>query len=154
MALAKKRHIVTTSHRPIKEVHIIGEREVIFLIYNNIIILLYINHNIRSILRIATSLMGRWDNGTTGQKPRPTLEVPKSSPSPPSPPFRPPEGDTIALLVMKPPRGQYGGLLELPSTALEGCSVLLTTFPSFVNTFSHGAACPIWRSEGKAVTLQ
>jgi len=109
MALAKKRHIVTTSHRPIKEVHIIGEREVIVLIYNNIIILLYINHNIRSILRIATSLMGRWDNGTTGQKPRPTLEVPKSSPSPPSPPFRPPEGDTIALLVMKPPRGQYGG---------------------------------------------
>ena len=50
MALAKKRHIVTTSHRPIKEVHIIGEREVIVLIYNNIIILLYINHNIRSIL--------------------------------------------------------------------------------------------------------
>ena len=108
MALAKKRHIVTTSHRPIKEVHIIGEREIIFLIYNNIIILLYINHNIRSILRIATSLMGQWDNGTTGQKAK----------APQSPPFRPPReppycprGGFITNKAIVSPSGDEGGAL-------------------------------------------
>ena len=92
--------------------------------------------------------MGQRDKSQGPPSPQKAPFVPRESP-----PFVP-RGGHNSLIGNEAPSGAVWGALELPSTVLEGCSVLLTTFPCFVNTFSHGAACPIWRSEGKAVTLQ